>query len=329
MDQASTELRDMNAPEHFPISVSTLWPTAAVGLDLFLLDKSGAGLKLFKSADYPLEMADLENLQRRNIKTLYVASTHRDQYQSYLRNIVRHDNAGPKVPIEIRVGALAEVVRDVLEQVFERHNPEVCIAEAMKLGAMTADLLESDQFAKGELFRVLHHDYATFTHSANVGLYAGMLAKELSMSADEVQSIVIGAFLHDLGKLEIDDRILCKPGRLNEQEMNEIKRHPTTGFRCLAHRVDLTEGQLLMVYQHHERLDGRGYPVGVPDSEIHPWAKICAVVDVFEALTSFRPYRSPMSKERTLQLLESESGTAYDPEILSCWTKIIQTNYVN
>ena len=100
--------------------------------------------------------------------------------------------------------------------------------------------------------------------------------------------------------------------------------HPTLGLNQVAFRKDLVEGQLMMIYQHHERLDGNGYPVGVTGAEIHPWAKICAVVDVFEAITSHRPYRSPMDKSRAIDVLNQDCGLAFDPEVLACWVKITQ-----
>jgi HD-GYP domain-containing protein (c-di-GMP phosphodiesterase class II) len=78
----------------------------------------------------------------------------------------------------------------------------------------------------------------------------------------------------------------------------------------------------MMVYQHHERLDGNGYPVGVVESEIHPWSKICSVVDVYEALTSYRPYRSPMSRKTAFEIMERDIGKAFDPEVLGCWIQI-------
>jgi HD-GYP domain-containing protein (c-di-GMP phosphodiesterase class II) len=82
----------------------------------------------------------------------------------------------------------------------------------------------------------------------------------------------------------------------------------------------------MMVYQHHERVDGTGYPTGCIGNEIHLWAKICSVVDVFEALTSHRPYRSPMPRLRALELIQRDSGTAFDPEIFQCWDMIIKNS---
>lgn len=141
-----------------------------------------------------------------------------------------------------------------------------------------------------------------------------------------MQKIVVGGLLHDLGKLDIDDRILCKPGRLTDREFRKVSTHPTIGFRRLARRTDLSAHQLMMVYQHHERVDGKGYPAGCISDEIDLWAKVCSVVDVFEALTSYRPYRSPMTRKRALEIMNRERGAAFDPELLSCWERIIQSS---
>ena len=307
--------------DYIPVSVSTLVPAEEAGISLYQRDDSGERFVLYCADNHPLLDADLSRLRARGIKQLFIEGHQRECYQEYLRGII---DASPdeEVSGEARAGALNHVMLDVLETSFRGGDTNQTVSNATQLGNMTADIVCSDQFAAGDLFKVLHHDYATFTHSANVALYAGMLAKEIGLNEDDVQLITTGGLLHDLGKLEIDDKILCKPGKLDENEFRAIKMHPTLGLNQLAFRDDLTDGQLMMVYQHHEKLDGRGYPVGVVAKEIHLWAKICAVVDVFEALTSHRPYRSPMPKTRVIEIMNNDSGKAFDPEILACWVKI-------
>lgn len=309
-----------------PISLATLASSSAVGLDLYLRSAQTQEYKLFRGAEYPMSERDLQRLRARGIKQLYIQRDAREQYQSYLRQIAGSDANGQSAEYSVRLAAVNEVVRDVLESDFKRADNDRMVDSAMELGSITADLITHDQFAAADMLRVLHHDYATFTHSANVAFYAGMLADALGLDATDVQLIVAGGLLHDLGKLEIDERILCKPGRLDDEEFRIIRSHPTIGFRKLARRQDLTAGQLMMVYQHHERLDGKGYPTGCVADDIHLWAKLCSVVDVFEALTSHRPYRSPMPRLRALEILQRDSGTAFDPEILACWEAIIKNN---
>tara|TARA_R110002049_G_scaffold27321_2_gene94302 strand:+ start:540190 stop:541155 length:966 start_codon:yes stop_codon:yes gene_type:complete len=307
--------------DYIPVSVSTLLPAEEAGIAFYQRDDSGENYVLYCADDLPLLEENLNRLRARGVKQLFIEGHARDSYQEYLRGMIE---SGPsdEVSGEARAGALNHVMLDVLESSFRGGDTNETVSAAMQLGSMTADIVCCDQFAAGDLFKVLHHDYATFTHSANVALYAGMLAKEMGLSEKEVQQITTGGLLHDLGKLEIDDKILSKPGKLDESEFRAIKMHPTRGLNQVSFRKDLNEGQLMMVYQHHERLDGRGYPVGVAEDEIHLWAKICAVVDVFEALTSHRSYRSPMAKPRVLELMNNDSGKAFDPEILACWVKI-------
>ncbi|MEP0344689.1 HD-GYP domain-containing protein [Rhodopirellula bahusiensis] len=213
---------------------------------------------------------------------------------------------------------------DVLQCCFSSSDVDATVHAVGELGGLAASLISREDFAARDLFRVMSHDYATFVHSANVAMYAGLLAHGLGMRRHDIELVISGGLLHDLGKLEIPDRILTKPGRLTEEEFEIVKRHPGEGFRQLARREDLTFGQLMMVYQHHERLDGVGYPVGCVDDEIHSWGRLCAVVDIFEAVTSKRPYRTPMSREAACNLIRRDSGRGLDQEMVECWISIIQ-----
>jgi HD-GYP domain-containing protein (c-di-GMP phosphodiesterase class II) len=239
--------------------------------------------------------------------------------REHLEQWLRDDS----LPLSMRAGALNEVLRDVLSESFAEGKADPIVAVARAMGAHAVQLLASVPVTFGDFIRVLYHDYATFTHSANVCYYSVLLASALGMKERELMEIAVGGLLHDLGKLQIDSRILLKEGSLEERERRQIRKHPSSGFQQLCRRDDISQGQLMMVYQHHERIDGRGYPVGVAGEEIHPWARLCTVADVFEALTSNRPYRRALSLEGALQIMTKTSGQAFDPEMLKCWTKIV------
>jgi HD-GYP domain-containing protein (c-di-GMP phosphodiesterase class II) len=307
-----------------PISLATLSTSTSAGLDLFLRVDDGGQLALYRRSDIPMAADDLERLRARGVRQLFIRHSDRSSYQTYLRRLAETSLLGVDADSGAVSAAVNEVVLDVLQSAFERGDDDGIVASAHELGSLTARLITSDQFATSDLLRVLKHDYATFTHSANVAFYAGLLARHLAFSSEDVQKVVVGGLLHDLGKLDIDDRILCKPARLTEREFRKVSMHPTIGFRRLARRADLSAHQLMMVYQHHERVDGKGYPACCTGEEIDLWAKICSVVDVFEALTSYRPYRSPMTRKRALEIMANESGTAFDPELFSCWERIIR-----
>jgi HD-GYP domain-containing protein (c-di-GMP phosphodiesterase class II) len=315
----------MQRADYIPIRVATLLPTEVVGLNLYQQELNTERLLLFRGAEYPITADDLHRLRGRGVEHLYISQEARELYQTYLRKVATTSDSD-SIPIAVRTCALNEVVRDVLRSAFMKGDTDETVAAAQRLGVLAGDIVTKADFVARDLFQVLNHDYTTFAHSANVAFYCAVLAAEIGYSRKDIEQITTGGLLHDLGKLDIDENILCKRGRLTVAEYRQVRAHSLLGFKKLVHRKDLSEGQLMMAYQHHERPDGSGYPVGCVKSDIHPWAKLCSVVDVYEALTSQRPYRSPMPRSKALLLQKRESGTAFDPEILECWKSIIQGN---
>src|SRR6185369_5881799 len=137
-----------------------------------------------------------------------------------------------------------------------------------------------------DLFRLARHDFLTFTHITNVASYGVIFAERLKLCGEgEFEQLAKAAILHDIGKRFIPASILQKPGRLVSDERAIIETHPQRGYEELCGRDDMSNDQLMMVYQHHERFDGTGYPVGFAGDEIHLWARMLAIVDVFDAMT--------------------------------------------
>ncbi len=161
------------------------------------------------------------------------------------------------------------------------------------------------------------YDEYLYTHSFQVTMYSIAIAKEMGYKYDELRLIGIGAMLHDIGKLLVPNEILTKPGRLTDEEYKEMKQHTRYGFDLLRnlHSVSLLVAHC--AFQHHERLDGSGYPRGLVDTEIHPFAKIIGVADVFDAVTSNRVYREKMFPAQGIAIIEEGSGTLFDPSVVA------------
>ncbi len=318
--------RPVGQDDYIRISVALLIPSKLCGVSLYTREHDGAPMSLFRGPDYSIDVEDVRRLKAGSRK-LYVSSTEHQEFQAYLRENLDETLLDESLDVTHRFTLLNAVVRDVLSEAFENGNVDEAVATTADLGKRTVDLISRDDAVASELYAVLHHDYHTFTHSANVSYYCVMLAKELGITSEnELNQIAMGALLHDLGKLEIPESILTKPGKLTEREFDVIKTHPTVGFRQLCERQDLNYAQLMMVYQHHERLDGTGYPVRIGAKEIHSWAKICAVADVFEALTSNRPYRAGMSFDDAFRIMDRQSTTGFDKDIYRCWKNAMQQN---
>jgi putative nucleotidyltransferase with HDIG domain len=149
-------------------------------------------------------------------------------------------------------------------------------------------------------------------HTAAVSSLALAIATKLGLSAAQRRCVELGALLHDVGKLSIPDRVLTKPGPLNELEWAAMRRHAALGERLLAHILDQAE-VLAIVRSHHERWDGAGYPDGKRGENIPLAARIVAVADAFQAMIEPRPYRSPRTRKAALEEIASESGRQFDP----------------
>jgi len=140
------------------------------------------------------------------------------------------------------------------------------------------------------------------------------LARALKLSEEEIKDLRYAAILHDIGKIGISANILNKPGKLTDEEFNEIKKHPLIAYNILKD-VEFLKNGLNAILQHHERYDGKGYPNGLKGDEICIFARIMCVADAFDAMTSDRPYRKGMDMESALKEIKRCSGTQFDPEI--------------
>lgn len=310
------------------ISVSTLVPDRVVGFRMYLQDADDGPLRLYCSEDIPFEASHLKNLQRSGRHSVLISAADHERYQQYLRDNLTTILNDERYVVRERLATLNLVVRDVLAEAFEQGRRQAPQVEKMReLAATSVEMLSRDDYVARDLLGVLHHDYQTFTHSTGVAFHCVVLAKALGISnPDTLRDIALGGFLHDLGKLEIPERILNKPDRLTPQEFDVVRQHPRTGFERLAMRDDVSRAQLMMVYQHHERVDGGGYPVGCMRHELHDWARICTVVDVFEALTSDRPYRHRLPLRQIVKIMDRGAGKKFDEDMLKCWKNTIAGN---
>ncbi len=173
---------------------------------------------------------------------------------------------------------------------------------------------------------VARRDRGTNAHNYRVTIYAIHLARALGLSAEQVRGLVKGAFLHDVGKIGIADAILRKPARLTPEETLVMQAHVRYGVEMVK-KFEWLNDAVEVVRCHHERFDGLGYPAGLKGEEIPIKARIFAVVDVFDALTTRRPYKAPVPFEDTMRHLEEGRGSHFDPDVLNAFESIAPELY--
>jgi len=158
-------------------------------------------------------------------------------------------------------------------------------------------------------------DPYTAGHQKRVSLIAGSIAREMGLDPETIKGIVIASEIHDIGKISVPAEILSKPGKLTDNEFGIIKEHPIVGYDILRD-IDFPWPLADSVRQHHERIDGSGYPDGLKADEIIIEAKIIMAADVIEAMASFRPYRPPLGLEKALEEINGKQGVHYDREVV-------------
>jgi putative two-component system response regulator len=169
-----------------------------------------------------------------------------------------------------------------------------------------------------------YKDNETGLHVIRMSLYSKLLALAAGFSEETADNLLHAAPMHDIGKIGIPDHILLKPGKLDEAEWEVMRRHPEIGLEIIGeHESELLLAAATIALTHHEKWDGSGYPNGLKGDEIPLIGRIVAVADVFDALTSERPYKNAWSVENALTYMQNESGKHFDPDLISLFIEIL------
>jgi putative nucleotidyltransferase with HDIG domain len=214
---------------------------------------------------------------------------------------------------EVRL--LSELASDTAYGMISLRTRTRHVEAEAKVRQTVEQLKESlEQTVRAIAATVEQRDPYTAGHQRRVASLAAAIAKELGLADNEIEGIYVAGVIHDLGKIHIPAEILSKPARLNEIEYGLIKTHPQVGCEIIKN-IHFPWPVAEMVLQHHERIDGSGYPKGLVNGQIVLGARILAVADVVEAMASHRPYRPGLGPDRALDEIERNAGVTYDPDV--------------
>jgi HD-GYP domain-containing protein (c-di-GMP phosphodiesterase class II) len=169
-------------------------------------------------------------------------------------------------------------------------------------------------------------DKYTYEHSSRVAQYAKDIAEQLNISSNETINIETAGLVHDLGKISIEDKIINKDGKLTDDEFDLVQTHPLTGYRLLENIHPYRKSAEYVLY-HHEKLNGTGYPTKISGDKIPLGARILAVADSYDAMTSDRSYRKALKQSVAVSELIKCSGTQFDPKVVEAFIDVLKDKY--
>lgn len=293
-------------------------------LDLYLRSSPDASPSLYRASGVMFDEEDRRRLMEQGIEYLYVPVSQHAALQQMMStrvaDVLNDSDLTAAAQREIIAGICGRLVEDAMTS-----------ATGEALDSLTNVGSTISRIASGQnadifvhLLDMSGHDFYTATHMMNVAIGCGLLARVMfSEDASKVESMVSAGLVHDLGKAAIPAALLNKEGKLTDAEFACLKAHPMEGVRLLRQTGRDKDVLVEVTRDHHEHLAGTGYPRGLAAEQIGLPARIAAVVDVYDALTSARPYRGPIRWDEALDMMDESRESQFDPDVLDAWRDIV------
>lgn len=218
---------------------------------------------------------------------------------------------------------IQEAISTELRNAAVRSLQELNLEKALEFAEKIVDQILEAKTVSLDLMDMRSFDDYTYRHSVNVAVLSTVIAMGMGYGREDLIDLCVSAVFHDLGKMLIDKDILNKPGKLNPQEFEIMKQHPQLSYDMLAEKWNIPARVRMGALCHHENEDGSGYPKGLTGEKIHPFAKIIHVTDVYDALSSKRPYKEACSFSEALEYLMGGCGTMFDKKVVEAFLNYV------
>ncbi len=316
---------------YLPIALDRLPIKALDGISVYRRtgapegDPNGESFVLYAGATVQFSEQDRTRLHENGVKFIYIPIVEQTKFQTQVESELEAVAANPAIAIAERSAIIYDTSVELMNELLSEPDLAATSPRLETVSRAVTTLVINDSESFSHLFRASHHDFYTATHMVNVATWMVPLAYALGYRDPEVLGQICQAgLLHDMGKLFIPETVLNKTGEFSDEDWNLIRQHPVLGCDHLEKFGNVNEIVLTITRQHHERLDGSGYPDGLKGDEIHPLSRICAVVDSFDAMTAFRPFKQKtFDVSEALTILMSETPEKYDPDVLEAWMSLM------
>jgi len=300
--------------EYMAIPIGSLVEDSRPPFDVYI--KQNNDFILFISSNTKINKEAFKKLGSSDLDVLYINRKNIDSYEQYSFEMIDSNSGKDSKVIEKKSKVLYASAKNVMNRLFSSDVGKKEISNAKVVAMDLVRQITSDKRAFLSLVRVSSHDYYTYTHSINVCMYSIAIAEQLRLGKSELKVLAEGALLHDIGKSRIDQSIINKNAKLSEGEFEAIKMHPVYGAEILQQNGEDNIVILNIIAQHHEKLNGRGYPNKLDRTEIGRLSQIVTIADVFDALTTKRSYKEAMSTFEAFSLMLSSMKEELNIDIL-------------
>ncbi|HVX86720.1 MAG TPA: HD domain-containing phosphohydrolase [Phycisphaerae bacterium] len=327
----STTKRKVAAQAGFfplPLAATPLGALQDIAVYLRTLAKNDAPnpFTLYSSDKTRFQESHRERLQRMGVRYIYLPMVNHAQFRKQLEAHLDSVVDDPKIAISTKAEMVYETSVEIIDELLSDGDIETKMPRLKTVAKAVTTLAVGDGAAFPHLFAASQHDFYTATHMVNVGTWMVALAYALGeRDPQQLSTVCLAGMVHDVGKIFVAEEILNKRERLNDDDWLALKSHPARGADHLRSVKDLPDVALRVTLEHHERLNGTGYPMGIEGDKMHPMSKLCAVVDSFDAMTALRPFKtSTCSFPDAIRILRSEAGSKYDPDMVEAWANLMR-----
>ena len=311
-----------------PINIEFLAKGTGDSFDIFLQSDSENFVK-FASTDPKHQDKVLRLLEEGEIdQEFYIREEDLFKYYQYATQSLRSVMSNPNVPLETKTKKVYEVSQGAMKEFFSYNASTKILESSEEVMDMMEDCLSTADAGFAGISQITSKDYYTHTHSVNVGLYCMTFGTKVGLPKDDVKQLGLGGMLHDVGKSKIDTTLINKNGKLNDEEFEQMKSHSPMGAELLTGMCCYKDIVINMAGQHHEKFKGGGYPQGLSGDEISMHARICKIMDVYDALTTRRSYKKALTVMDTLTLMTRQMANDFDPKLLQLFIKVMGPSMV-
>ena len=311
-DQTSKPSGRKQEEKYFPISPLILRPDTASDFRVYL--KQGDSFVLYTREKEQYTQKLKQKLFEFGITTVYVPKDQSSAYESYIQNNFESILNDPGIPLQERSRIFYSrslgIVQGLFDTIYNKTLEDDEVKQLEHLVKSSLDFLSSTE-ALNNIGRLVSHDYKTYSHCLHVFTYSASLMHRFHFSREKIIEVGIGAMLHDIGKSSIPKRILNKPGKLSPEEWEAIKTHPVQGLGLCA-LLSLSHTTINAILLHHEKCDGSGYPCGLKQELLPLEIRILTCCDIYDAITSDRPYAKAESTYNALNIMRYHMQGALD-----------------